>query len=86
MRVLVSDTSVLIDLERGGFLEAAFSLSWQFAVPDLLFERELRLSSRLAEVRRQIADGRIARRFSQGQPYWVDLREPEAAVPSPDQE
>jgi hypothetical protein len=42
MRVLVSDTSVLIDLERGGFLEAAFSLSWQFAVPDLLFERELR--------------------------------------------
>lgn len=42
MRVLVSDTSVLIDLERGGLLEAAFSLSWEFAVPDLLFERELR--------------------------------------------
>lgn len=42
MRVLVSDTSVLIDLERGGFLEAAFSSSWEFAVPDLLFERELR--------------------------------------------
>jgi len=42
MRVLVSDTSVLIDLERGGLLEAAFRLSWEFAVPDLLYKRELR--------------------------------------------
>jgi hypothetical protein len=42
MRVLVSDTSVLIDLERGGLLEAAFCLSWEFAVPDLLYKRELR--------------------------------------------
>jgi hypothetical protein len=41
MKVLVSDTSVLIDLERGGFLEAAFSLSWELAVPDLLYENEL---------------------------------------------
>jgi hypothetical protein len=42
MRVLVSDTSVLIDLERGNLLEAAFRLSWEFAVPDLLYKRELR--------------------------------------------
>jgi hypothetical protein len=42
MRVLVSDTSVLIDLERSGLLEAAFRLSWEFAVPDLLYKRELR--------------------------------------------
>jgi hypothetical protein len=42
MRILVSDTSVLIDLERGGFLEAAFALSWELVVPDLLYERELR--------------------------------------------
>ena len=42
MRVLVSDTSVLIDLERGGLLERAFSLPWEFAVPDLLYKRELR--------------------------------------------
>jgi hypothetical protein len=42
MRVLVSDTSVLIDLERSGLLEAAFCLSWEFAVPDLLYKRELR--------------------------------------------
>jgi hypothetical protein len=40
-KVLVSDTSVLIDLERGGFLEACFSLPFQFAVPDLLYAREL---------------------------------------------
>jgi hypothetical protein len=38
MKVLVSDTSVLIDLERGELLEAVFKL----AVPDLLFARELR--------------------------------------------
>jgi hypothetical protein len=42
MRVLVSDTSVLIDLERGRLLETAFGLPWEFAVPDLLYKRELR--------------------------------------------
>jgi hypothetical protein len=42
MRVLVSDTSVLIDLERGELLEATFQLAWEFAVPDLLYKRELR--------------------------------------------
>lgn len=42
MAVLVSDTSVLIDLERGSFLEPVFRLPFVFAVPDLLYERELR--------------------------------------------
>lgn len=42
MDALVSDTSVLIDLERGSFLEACFRLPCAFSVPDLLFERELR--------------------------------------------
>jgi hypothetical protein len=42
MRVLVSDTSILIDLERGGLLETAFGLPWEFAVTDLLYKRELR--------------------------------------------
>ncbi len=42
MPVLVSDTSVLIDLERGSFLEAVFRLPVEFAVPDLLYERELK--------------------------------------------
>lgn len=42
MIVLVSDTSVLIDLERATLVEAALSLPYKFAVPDLLYENELR--------------------------------------------
>ena len=42
MRVLVSDTSVLIDLERGALLDATFRLPFEFTVPDLLYERELK--------------------------------------------
>ncbi len=41
MRILVSDTSVLIDLERGAFLDSCFRLPFEFAVPDLLYAREL---------------------------------------------
>jgi len=37
--ILVSDTSVLIDLERGGLLEAVFTLAHEFAVPDVLYDR-----------------------------------------------
>src|SRR5262249_17521273 len=39
--VLVSDTSILIDLERGEIIEAAFKTTYEIAVPDLLYEREL---------------------------------------------
>jgi len=39
--VLVSDPSVLIDLERGRLLEEMFRLPFEFAVPDLLYAREL---------------------------------------------
>jgi hypothetical protein len=42
MAVLVSDTSVVVDLERGGLLERIFQLPHEFAVPDLLFDRELK--------------------------------------------
>lgn len=42
MKILVSDASVLIDLERGTLLAACFRLPFAFAVPDLLYERELR--------------------------------------------
>lgn len=42
MRVLVSDTSVLVDLERGDLFDLAFKLPYEFVVPDLLFERGLR--------------------------------------------
>lgn len=41
MKVLVSDTSVLIDLDRAGLIERIFSLPYEFAVPDLLFQSEL---------------------------------------------
>jgi len=41
MRVLVSDTSVLIDLSRGGLLEEVFSLPFDFVVPDLLYRQEI---------------------------------------------
>ena len=41
MNVLVSDTSVLIDLERGSLLETSFALTFQFAVPDLMYRQEL---------------------------------------------
>ena len=41
-KVLVSDTSVLIDLDRGSLVEPIFRLSFEFTVPDLLYERELR--------------------------------------------
>lgn len=37
----MSDTSVLIDLERGNLLEVAFKLSVDLAVPDILYRREL---------------------------------------------
>jgi predicted nucleic acid-binding protein len=39
--ILVSDTSVLIDLERGGLLDAVFALPHGFAVPDVLFDHEM---------------------------------------------
>ena len=41
MNVLVSDTSVLIDLERGSLLDTSFALTFRFAVPDLLYRQEL---------------------------------------------
>jgi hypothetical protein len=41
MIILVSDTSILIDLERGSLLQAAFSCGLTMIVPDLLYEREL---------------------------------------------
>ena len=42
VKVLVSDTSVLIDLDRGSLVEPAFRLPFGFTVPDLLYERELK--------------------------------------------
>ena len=41
MGIFVADTSVLIDLERGSLQERAFALPYEYAVPDLLYKREL---------------------------------------------
>lgn len=41
MNVLLPDTSVLVDLERGKILEAIFCLPFNFAVPSLLYKMEL---------------------------------------------
>jgi hypothetical protein len=35
VRIFVSDTSVLIDRGRGGFLDSCFNLPFEFAVADL---------------------------------------------------
>lgn len=58
MLVLVSDTSVIIDLERGGFLGDLFRLPYEFAVPDLLFDRELKgpLGDRLVALGMRVED------------------------------
>lgn len=37
----MSDTSVLVDLERGNLVDSCFLLPFEFAVPDLLYSREL---------------------------------------------
>ena len=42
MPILVSDSSVLIDLERGGLLESAFLCGFAMVVPDWLYENELK--------------------------------------------
>src|SRR5258706_11664194 len=41
MDILVSDTSVIVDLGRGLLLPHAFRLPIRFAVPDLLYKNEL---------------------------------------------
>lgn len=45
MIILVSDTSVLIDLEKGGLLEAIFTSGLTFVVPDYLYDKELKDSN-----------------------------------------
>jgi len=45
MAILVLDSSVLIDLERGGLLEATFLCGLAIIVPDFLFENELKDSN-----------------------------------------
>lgn len=39
----------------------------------VLFERGLELSSRLREIRREIAEGKLVRKTIHGQPYWAEV-------------
>ena len=39
----------------------------------VLFDAELSLSRRLAEIRRRIASGEVVRRWEGGHPYWVGV-------------
>lgn len=41
-RLLISDANILIDMNAGGLLRSMFKLEFAFAVPDTLFEEELR--------------------------------------------
>ena len=41
MHILVSDSSMLIEFSKRDLLDRMFELSFQFAVPDLLFNEEL---------------------------------------------
>lgn len=41
MKVLVSDSSILIEFSKRDLLDRMFQLEFQFAVPDLLFHEEL---------------------------------------------
>ena len=41
MKVLVSDSSVLIEFSKRELLDKMFGLDFEFAVPDLLFHEEL---------------------------------------------
>jgi predicted nucleic acid-binding protein len=41
VQVLVSDTSVLIDIERASLTARLFDLPYDFVVPDILYEAEL---------------------------------------------
>ena len=58
MRILVSDTSALVDLERGSLLEATFRMPFEFTVPDLLYDRELKNhgGDRLRELGLRVAE------------------------------
>lgn len=41
MRIIVSDSSCLIDMHKGGLLGAMFELPYRFSIVDTLFENEL---------------------------------------------
>lgn len=41
-KLLISDANIIIDMEVGGLLKQMFRLDYEFAVPDVLYEEELK--------------------------------------------
>lgn len=41
-KLLISDANVIIDIEVGGLIKQMFGLDYEFAVPDVLYELELK--------------------------------------------
>jgi|SRR3989304_3267956 len=94
MDVLVSDTSVVIDLERAGLIEHIFALPYRFVVPDALYENEIkdyggeRLLALGLQVRsltgEQLAEAQrfrtLERRISIHDSYALSLAKAEAAI------
>ena len=94
MDVLVSDTSVVIDLERAEILEHIFALPYRFIVPDALYEQELkdyggeRLIAKGLQVRTltgaQMQEAQrlraMERRISIHDSYALSLAKAEAAI------
>lgn len=94
MDVLISDTSVVIDLERAELIEHVFALPYRFVVPDALYEKEIkdyggeRLVALGLEVRTltgaQVAEAQrlrsLERRISIHDSYTLSLAKAEAAI------
>lgn len=94
MDVLISDTSVVIDLERAELIEQVFALPYRFVVPDALYENEIRgyggerLIALGLEVRALsgalVADAQrlrgLERRISIHDSYALSLARAEAAI------
>lgn len=72
---------MIIDLERGGFLEDLFRLPYEFAVPDLLFHEELQ--GELGE--RLVALGLVVEELNAGElARAVVVRRERAVLSTPD--
>lgn len=41
-KLLISDANVIIDMEAGGLIKQMFNLDYEFVVPDVLYEEELK--------------------------------------------
>ena len=94
MDVFVSDTSVVIDLERAEIIEHVFALPYRFIVPDALYEQELRdyggerLIAKGLQVRTltgaQVQEAQrlrtLERRISIHDSYALSLAKAEAAI------